>query len=454
MSWRWLFAVSLVSIASICMFAQGVQPYPNAITDRQFYPKTPMTPPPANAVFQDPDFGASMVRITDENTNPNLPGDFFLNPDSDVNEWSMDDSKFYVVAGGDSTNLAFAFSPSTMTVSALPGAGAGGGLVIPLREGPSFSFVDPDLMYGTAQKAPLTISTYRFSTGQTVPLVDTTTCGTQPPLVAGPKESSSDTTLSNDDSRIVISAGGNSAGHRPFVIVYDQTLGCRWYNTETGEVGGQWGPTGQVSIPDRYIINHVKISGNGQYVRIGVARVGFYVWDVTSLNVEPCIIENAGLRCSGYGAVGFDESVNAPDVLDELNTFIRPLGDLADMTELINPLPDPYYKGMEKSWAWMNGVLNGNVPVCGATYSPSGNEGVKQPYDGEVFCVETDGMASTIWRFAHNRAVWNPKFYWSQPYGSISLDGRFFSFSSSWDLQLGTFWGNDPRSDVWIVKLD
>jgi hypothetical protein len=208
-----------------------------------------------------------------------------------------------------------------------------------------------------------------------------------------------------------------------------------------------------VSIPDRYNVNHVKISGNGQYVRIGVARFGFYVWDVTTLNVAPCDFEKPGPDCSGYGAVGNNSYINAPDILDELNAFSRPLGDLTDFTPLINPFPQPYYKGMEKAWAWTNGALSGNVPVCGSTYSPKGDEEVKQPFDGEVFCMETDGLAPTIWRFAHNRAVWNPKFYWSQPYGNISLDGRFFSFSSSWDLQLGTFWDGDPRSDVWIVRL-
>ncbi|MGO8986535.1 MAG: hypothetical protein ACLPHI_04205 [Terriglobales bacterium] len=451
---RLLFFLFVIPIVSAGLFAQGVAPYSNAITNRAFYAKTPMTPPPVNIVFQDPDLGGSMVRITDENTNPKLPGQFFLNPDSDVNEWSMDEKKFYVVGGGDAANLAFGFDPDTMTISALPGAGAGGALAIPLREGPTFSFVDPDLMYGTALKAPLTITTYRFSTGKATPLFDTTNCATQPPLVAGPKQSSSDTTLSNNDGRIQISAGGRSAGHRPFVIVYDQQLGCRWYNTQTGQVGGTWGPTGQVNIPDTFSVNHAKISGNGQYVKIGVDQFGFYVWDVTSLNVQACPFEGPGPHCSGYAATGYNSYINAPGVLDELNTFSRPLADLTDLTQLINPLPQPYYTGMEKTFGWSNGALSGNVPVCGATYSPTGNQQVRQPYDGEVFCIETDGVASTIWRFVHNRAVWNPKFYWSQPYGNISLDGRFFSFSSSWDLQLGTFWGNDPRSDVWIVKLD
>jgi hypothetical protein len=307
-------------------------------------------------------------------------------------------------------------------------------------------------MYGTALKAPLTITTYRFSTGKTAPLFDTTTCGTEPPLVAGPKQSSEDTALSSDDNRIAISAGGNSFGKRPFVIVFDQQLGCRWYNTQTGQIGGQWGPTGQASIPDRYSVNHAKLSGDGQYVRIGVGRVGFYVWDLTSLTVTACNVPS-GPKCSGYDAVGYSTFINAPGVLDQLNTFRRPLGDLTDLTQLINPLPKPYYHGMEKTFAWSNGSLNDNSPVCGVTYSPSGSPDVKQPYDSEVFCIETDGVKSTVWRFAHDRATYDSEYYWTQPYGNMSLDGRFFSFTSGWDAQVGWDSDGDPRSDVWIVKL-
>src|SRR5271166_3139432 len=209
MSHRMLLSVWLVPIVTACLFAQGMQPYPDAITNRNFYAKTPMAPPPVNTPFQDPDLGGTMVRVTDGNTNPRNLNDFFRNPPGDVNEWSMDNSKFYVSAGSDTANLAFAFDPDTLTVSPLPGAGAGGALPIPLRAGPTFSFVDPDLVYGTAIDASLVITTYRFSTGETTPLFDTTTCGTVPPLKIGPKTSSSDTTTSIDDNRIVISAGGN-----------------------------------------------------------------------------------------------------------------------------------------------------------------------------------------------------------------------------------------------------
>lgn len=437
-----------------CLSAQGIQPYPNALTNRQFYVKTTMTPPAVNAVFADPDLGAMMVRITDENTDLTHPGRYFHNPPQDANVWSADNSKFYVSSSRNS--VAFAFDPIGMQVSALPGAGSGGALVLPLRPGPTFSFLDPDLMYGTVKGAPLTMATYRFSTGEVQTLYDTTQCNTEPPLAAGPDNTSSDVTISDDESRVEISAGGNAVSHRPFVIVYDKTLGCRWYNTETGQVGGDWGPAGTVTTADRFLFSHSKISGNGRYVRVGVGGSGnrYYVWDTTSLSVQPCPLHTK-LHCGGYGAIGYDSYINEPGVLDEMNTFIRPLDDLSKLTQLINPLPLPHYWGMEKNFAWNPGRLNDNAPVCGANYSPTGSMEVQQPYDGEIFCIETDGVMSTVWRFAHDRAVWDPEYFWTQPFGNMSIDGRFFAFTSSWDNQLGTVpGGDDPRTDVFIVKLD
>jgi hypothetical protein len=184
-----------------------------------------------------------------------------------------------------------------------------------------------------------------------------------------------------------------------------------------------------------------------------VTRTGFYVWNVTSLTVTSCNF-HTGDHCSGYGAVGLDSYLNAPGVHDELNTFRRPLEDLPDLTQLINPLPKPYFYGMQKSFAWSNGRLSGNSPVCGTTYSPTGNLDVKQPYDGEVFCIGTDGLSSTVWRFAHNRGVWDSKFYWTLPFSNISIDGRFLALTSSWDGQLGNDPNGEPRTDVWIVHLD
>src|SRR5258708_5603133 len=178
-----LVSLCLIFAACVAAWAQGIQPYPDAFTDRNVHPKTSMAPPSVNTVFQDPDFGSFMVRVTDDNTNPRDLHSYFRNPMSVKNAWSSDGQKFFLV-GEQNNALAFGFNPSTMRIHALPGAGTGGGFAIPLYPGPTFSFLDPDLMYGTLAHASLTIASFRFSTGVVTPLFDPTTCGMQPPLVA------------------------------------------------------------------------------------------------------------------------------------------------------------------------------------------------------------------------------------------------------------------------------
>jgi hypothetical protein len=447
-----LACLCLIVEACAAAWAQDVQPYPNALTDREVHPKTAMTPPSVNTVFRDPDFGTLMVRVTDSNTNPNNLRSYFRNPESMKNAWSADGRKFFLVGEGN-IPFGFGFNPSTMLISALPGAATGGAFHIPLHAGPTFSAIDPDLMYGTLPQASLTIASFRFSTGMVTPLFDTTTCATHPALVAGARVTSSDLSISADENRIEINAGGSQPGNRTLAIVYDKKLGCRWYNTQTGQIGGSWGPTGKALVPQNFLINHAQISGNGQYVRLHAGPIGWYVWDVRSLNVRPCF-SHGGLLCNGYAALGYDTVINSANALDEMDTFRRPLSDLTKTARLVNPLPLPHLWGMEILFTWTGGRLNNNVPVCGSAYSRVGLNEVKQPYDGEIFCMETDLQASTIWRFAHHRGIWDSEYYWSQPFENLSLDGRFLLFSSNWDLQLGTTKNGDPRSDVWIVKLD
>ncbi len=93
-------SLCLLSLASGAGWAQGIQPYPNAFTDRQVHPKTAMAPPVVNTVFQDPDFGALIVRATDGNTNPKQLNGYFRNPETEKNAWSADGRKFFLVGEG------------------------------------------------------------------------------------------------------------------------------------------------------------------------------------------------------------------------------------------------------------------------------------------------------------------------------------------------------------------
>ena len=437
---------SLILAANVS--GQGIQPYPLAITDQLIHQETPMLPPPTNSVFTDPDFGSSMVRVTDATTNFKRAGTFLETGGSgEENEWSSDTRKFYVLGDG-GWDFAFAFDPLTMAVSSLPNANPGQGLLLPLRPGPSFSFVDPDLIYGTADPNPLTIVSYRFSTGVSSPVIDTRTCGVQPPL-SSTAVSDDDVSLSLNDTRVAISEGGSQSGAHMFVVVHDKVLGCRWYNTQTGQIGGQWGTTGQTTGIDPYYIRHAYLSRSGKYVFVLVNWFGWYVWDLSTLNVSPCEIHSPG-ECSGYEAVGYNSLVNGPGITGDMQVAKRPLADISRISQLVSPVPFEW--GQAQHFTWSDSGHDKN-PVCGSTYSYD-DDAIDQPYAGEIFCVETNGLASTVWRFAHNRATYIDPFFQTQPLGNVSLDGRFLIFTSDWDAQLGNQSDGQPRSDVFIVKLD
>ncbi len=453
---RMLLTLSWVAITTIALGArvagQGIQPYPNANTDRLIHQKTPIPLPPVGVVFADPDFGSKMVRVTDANTNFLNPGTY-LRPEGSgqANEWSADTKKFYVIAAG-GWNLAFAFDPSTMAVSSLPHAGSGRGLVVPLRPGPSFSLTDPDLIYGTTDSDPLKISSYRFSTGLVTTVVDTRTCGVQPPLGSGRSVvSDDDVSPSMDDTRVSISEGGSQFGEDMFVIVYDKTHGCRWYNTQTGRIGGQWGPSGTVAIGDRYFVRHAYITRSGNFVYIMTDAGIWYSWDLATLGVTACA-NRSDPDCGGYWAIGSNSFINSRSRYDDMDIVKRPFNNIWLISSLFYPFPNPSYWGMQKHFSWSNVDQNDSVPVCGSDYGY--DDDIDEPFAEEIFCIETDGGASTVWRFAHNRALYISPFFQTQPLGSVSRDGRFYLFGSDWDAQLGLAPDGTPRSDIFIVKLE
>jgi hypothetical protein len=105
-------------------------------------------------------------------------------------------------------------------------------------------------------------------------------------------------------------------------------------------------------------------------------------------------------------------------------------------------------------FTWNNVDINDSTPVCATTHSYDGDPTISEAFAGEILCVATNGLPSTVWRFAHNRATYIPPYFQTQPMGNISRDGRFFMFTSNWDTQLGLGVDGQPRSDVFIVKLD
>lgn len=449
------FSSVLIDVLAIAVVlpcgAQSRMPYPNAATDQFVHAKTAKAPPPVNRVFHDPDFGSLIVRVTDQSTNSGIKGGFLRTEGSGQRvTWSSDTKKFYIVAEGGQA-LAFGFDPRTMQIRTLPGGVAGKGLVLPLQTGASFSWVDPDLIYGPSFKTPLTISSYRFSTGQLSTVIDTTSCGTRPALSLSAR-SDYNTSVSGNDARFAITEGGRVTGQHMFMIIYDRNLGCRWYNTQTGQIGGQWGPVGKVSITG-FLTTHAKLSKDGHYVEFNGTGNGRVFWHVDTLNVTVCPLHTQ-LLCGNYGATGTSHFLNSLGAIDEMNTGIRPLNNLAQIHQLVLPLPVPHQFGQQIHFSWVNVDPLDTAPVCGTTYLYKEDYSVMtRPFEDEVFCIETDLVASTVWRFAHTRANVELGNFASQPIGTVSQDGRFYMFTSNWDEQVGTESNGLPRSDVWIVKL-
>ena len=452
--------LSLTLSLTAYTLAQGVQPYPNARTDKLVQPETPMLPPPINTPFVDPDFGETMVRVTDSTTTLSNRVHFFRTEASgNQNAWSTDSSKFYFEDDVGRT-LVFGFDPSTLKISSLPGAVPGQPLTVPLRPGAIFSFQDPDLIYGTTSRTPLTISAFRFSTGKSFPILDTTTCGTVPAIGGGSgpmNGTQDDLSLSLDDSRMALSEVGPQFGAVMFMVVYDKVLGCRWYNTQTGQIGGAWGATGTASGPlAPYYIQRARLSRSGNYVKIEKAPAPnvpniIYVWDVVTLSVTPCV-KGSRLHCFGYGSVGYNTLINDGGYIDEMNIIKHPLNSFAQISQLAWPLTPPYHWDQEHHFTWSNVNATDSTPICLSGYNYDGDP-IANAYDGEIMCVETDLAASTVWRFAHNRAPYVAPYFNTQPLGNVSMDGRLFLFTSSWDLQVGTMSNGGPRSDVWVVNL-
>jgi hypothetical protein len=417
-----------------------------APTDRrvQPYPVNPPSLGPAGSVVKDPTFGSRIVRVTDAKADPQGKGRWFSTPSSaEQNPWNSSSTAFYVSTAGGQFVL-YEFNPSDMAVRQQRV------IKVPWQGEPQFSYTNPDILYGVRSR-DAAFQQYNISTGQLETIHATSEC------------MKSDTpghsiTVSADDNRMSTSIGPQQDRNYA-VYVYDRKQGCRWFNTETGEIGGQWGPKGQISIPDRLKIHNERMSKSGKYIWIQRGGGGpgrfWLLWEVETMNVVSC-----PLQCKSHQALGYSHGIGGSGFTHPMDLIMRPLDRLEQTRHLVadlRPLNGARY-WFDAHFSWNNVDANDSRPICMSTYRPDnpktgGPPNVDNPWDNEILCVETDGKDSKIWRFAHTYSTAKNGF-WSTPRGNVSPDGRFFMFTSDWQNQLGpTPSGNGYRTDVFIVEL-
>ena len=421
-----------------------------ARTDRRAepYPDKPPAIGPAGSVITDPTFGSRIVRVTDEHTDPKQAGRPLYTPSSaEQNSWNKDSTMFYVTTSGGSF-LLFDFDPVTMAVHPVktPALNWGGE--------PQFSFSQTNLIYGVSHPDPV-IEQYDTKTGRVTEVNKPSKC-----VKLDARDSGHDISVSADDNRFMTTIGPRQdEGY--LVYVYDRTHGCRWYNPQTGEVGGEWGPKGTISVPDRFPLHNARMAKSGKFVyatRGAGAGPGhrWVVWEVDTLNVSVC-----SKGCTGHHVMGYSHIMGSSGQVHPMDTVSRPLNHIEDARSIVDGLEPVKGTGswFDSHFSWNNVDPNDSAPVCFSTYlstnpdSPGAAPLVTGPWDNEIDCAATDGKASKVWRFAHTYSTARNGF-WSTPRGNVSQDGRFFMFTSDWEDQLGKLPnGQKYRTDVFVVEL-
>jgi hypothetical protein len=417
-----------------------------ARTDRRVepYPKTPLILGPAGFTFTDPSFGSRMVRATDTRTDPDRVGRSFHTPSSsEQNSWNATSTKFYVTEAGGQTIL-FDFEPSTMAVHKV------GTLNPSWRSEPQFSYSQPNLLFGVTKRHP-EFQQYDVATHKTTTLHDPSSC-----LKLDPSDYGSDVSVSADGRRFMAVIGPQQ-DRNYLVYIHDREAGCRWYNTKTGEIGGQWGPKGTISSPQRFGVHNARMSKSGDFVSITGGNAGPVLWEIGTLNTTLCS-QRAPYNCGGHHALGYSHMVNPSGRSDPMDLLVRPLNNPTSTKLLVTNLP-ALSKWFDKHLSWNNADPDDTAPVCFSTYrhdsptTPGAPLPVDRPWDNEIMCVAVDGKASIVWRFAHTYSTATNGF-WSTPRGNVSPDGRFYIFTSDWQNELGTDAnGHGYRTDVFVVEL-
>ncbi|HUO14451.1 MAG TPA: hypothetical protein VMX38_05640 [Verrucomicrobiae bacterium] len=455
--WLQWFTLAIIS-APVCLAqvtANTQEPLPKAgctdgpycaRTDRKIepYPETPPAIGPAGSIISDPTFGSRILRVTDPGSDPKGLGRSLFTPSSaEQNTWNKNSTMFYVTTSGGSFQL-YNFDPVNMKAHAVKTPNVGWGAE------PQFSYRKTNILYGVDRREGA-VEQYDTETGKISDVFRVSKC-----VKLRPRDWTELITASADDNRFMTVVGPGQDNNY-LVLVYDRTQGCRWYNPTTGEIGGDWGPKGIITPPDRFPIHNARMAKSGKFLYVTRGGGGspghrWVVWEIDTLKVTVC-----SMGCSGHHVLGYTHILGSSGLVHPMDVVSRPLDHLADYTSIISGLSPSKGEWYDSHFSWNNVDPDDSEPLCFSTYqmnnpnTPGTPLLVIGPWENEIDCAATKG-ASKVWRFAHTYSTARNGF-WSTPRGNVSQDGRFYMFTSDWEDELGRGPDNKYRSDVFIVEL-
>jgi hypothetical protein len=431
----------------------------------------------AGNVITDPALGNQIARCTDAVTDPLAPNITFDTNGggaSMVNHFNKNDTILYVQEHG-SKGFPLLFDASTMQCSRMypdnPSYSSAGGLTI-TGIGADFSYSNPNWLYvwysvnGAAQIQRYDFSNYSSSGSPTVTLVADFIADTGPGFTGTPGNCLPASFISNwvghdgpnsDDTvfTAAYSAGLQDTGF--YVVAWKAGSGCRVYNTSTGMVSGDWGPTGPVSVfygnsgtpepTDEFFIHDIFANLTGEYALIGngscvsgnancLSTAGSpYFWQIATTSVR-----KSQNLAGGELAFGWNDLINRNN--SPLGQYaVRPFTAQGSPTAIITSLPAGMVVGLGSGPSWINDNSTDSLPFFDSLNYPLFYQtSFPSAWTNEIIGIFPDGHTL---RFAHNFTTKsNPQFSTGRAVGSVSQSGRFFMQSSDWVGTLGSTFGD------------
>ncbi|MBI3478688.1 MAG: hypothetical protein HY010_23415 [Acidobacteria bacterium] len=428
-----LAAVILLMSALCC-----AQAFYHARTDLKPIKPIKMTWSRANVIVVDPNFGSQIVRMTDRTTFQNRS---LQTADSGTpNLWNKD-STMLVVRDTNATSLVMSFDPATMKSR--------------LRtdwqyafetRSLSFSHLDPQILFlltSAHSDGPKTIlQRVDFRQQKISEVYDFANC--LPPSVQ--INWSGTLSVNNDDTVFTAALSDNGQDLGIYAGTYTIGQGCRVLNTKTGEVTGDWGPSGKISVPDRFGLHAMSASAGGDVAILSSGKCwtacadGPYFWNIPTLNVK------AGVDL-GHSAKGYLQLITA----EHFGQWrAQPYDDPTDNRTVIPARMLPSNVRGDKHASWNNVDPNDLNPFFSTNSRPWPPEA---PWEDEVIGV--DPVSGIVYRFSSTYNSGRSRYFIGKyAVGVVSQDGKFLAFTSDALKTLGLDAKGRHRVDVFVVRLE
>jgi hypothetical protein len=430
-----------------------------------------------NTIVTDPDFGATMVRLTDGGSGGgNFSSMQSIEEVSSRTAWNSDDT-LTIARDNGSNNWLFQFNPATMQGTQLSTT-LGTGQPYKFNGAYCFSRVTNSILYTCyGNSTQITQNNFALMGGVWTFQSSSVVADFQNILPASFNVTwNSGLSIAQGDAMFSMSfsdTGGQDTGF--YMCLWSPTLGYRMINTETLAVTGSWGATGTATLANtslsNFLLHNSAQSPNSAWANLSPVgqATGFY-WQTTTLLITQADLSGhhglglLGIYAGGPGGGQFAESAygNLTVTTPIIPAQAGPPGLPAKQT------PPQHYTGDQHS-AFAPIVTNDQTLL----YTTNGAPSVfpfTSCWMGEMRGLDVTGAISgsqgTVYRICHtfNSGKSNQYIVQNALVG-VSQTGNFISFTSDWagastvgplgstsGAPTGTV-GTDARGDVFITKI-